>query len=187
MFWHYETPVLTRMQKQALLKMASEAVAEHIGSGGAPQAPTPDAELHRLSAVFVTLRLAGELRGCIGQVRADTPLYQGVIDKAIAAATGDPRFPSLREEELDQLSYEISILSPLTRITSKSEVEVGTHGVAVRRRDGRAVLLPKVASARDWDSELLLENLFVKAGLPPEGWKDPTGLYRFTTLEIEES
>ena len=186
MFWHYEPPELSLEQEAALLALARDAVAEQIASGETPQESISDAELERLSSVFVTLRLAGELRGCIGQVKADTPLYQGVRDKAIAAATGDPRFPSLREEELDELSYEISILSPLQRIVSNDEVEVGTHGVAVRRRDGRAVLLPKVASSRDWDSELLLSNLFVKAGLPEDGWRDPTGLYRFTTLEIEE-
>lgn len=186
MFWHYESPKLTTDQQSMLLKLASEAVATHVRNGVVPQDPLSGPEFERLSSVFVTLRLGGELRGCIGQVRADTPLYQAVREKAIEAATGDPRFPSLQEPELGDLSYEISILSPLDRIVSEREVEVGKHGVAVRRGDQRAVLLPKVATDRDWKRETLLENLFVKAGLPADGWKDPAGLYRFTTIEIEE-
>ncbi|MFQ5922041.1 MAG: AmmeMemoRadiSam system protein A, partial [Anaerolineales bacterium] len=186
MLWHYAAPKLTTDQQSMLLNLAREAVATYIHSGEVPEEPLTGPEFERLSAVFVTLRLGGELRGCIGQVRADTPLFQAVREKAIAAATGDPRFPSLLEQELSELSYEISILSPLDRIASEREVEVGTHGVAVRRGNQRAVLLPKVAADRDWVRETLLENLFVKAGLPADGWKDPAGLYRFTTIEIEQ-
>ncbi|MFQ5923571.1 MAG: AmmeMemoRadiSam system protein B [Anaerolineales bacterium] len=187
MFWHYEAPELTEDHKRALLQVAREAVAAYVRMGEIPQDPVAGPELERLSAVFVTLRQEGMLRGCIGQVRADTPLYQAAREKAVAAATSDPRFPALRESELNEISYEISILSPMDRITSKSEVEVGTHGVAVNQGNQRAVLLPKVAADRDWKPEILLENLYVKAGLPNDGWKDPAGLYRFTTIEIGES
>ncbi len=186
MFWHYETPALTTAQQNMLLDLAREAVAAQLHSGEVPQDPLAGPEFERLSAVFVTLRLGAKLRGCIGQVRADTPLYQAVREKAIAAAIGDPRFPSLQEKELSGLSYEISILSPLERISSERQVEVGTHGVALRRGNRRAVLLPKVAADRDWEGRTLLENLYIKAGLPADGWKDPVGLYRFTTVEIGE-
>ena len=186
MFWHHEAPKLTTDQRRLLLNVAREAVATYIHSGEVPQEPLTGPEFERLSAVFVTLRLGGERRGCIGQVRADTPLYQAVREQAIAAATGDPSFPSLLEQELSDLSYEISILSPLDRIASEHEVKVGIHGVAVRRGNRETVLLPKIAADRDWGREMLLENLFVKAGLPADGWKSPAGLYRFTTIEIEE-
>jgi hypothetical protein len=186
MFWHYETPKLTADQQSMLLNLAREAVAAHLHGGELPRDPLTEPEFERLSAVFVTLRLGTMLRGCIGQVRADTPLYQAVREKAIAAATGDPRFPSLQKQELSELTYEISILSPLERIASERELEVGTHGVALRRGNRRAVLLPKVAADRDWERRTLLENLYTKAGLPADGWKDPAGLYRFTTIEIEE-
>lgn len=186
MFWRYETPKLTADQQSMLLNLAREAVATHIHGGEVPQDPLAGPEFERLSAVFVTLRLGAKLRGCIGQVRADTPLYRAVREKAIAAATGDPRFPSLQARELSELTYEISILSPLDRIASERELEVGTHGVAVRWGNRRAVLLPKVAADHDWKRGTPLDNLYEKAGLPADGWKLPAGLYRFTTTDIEE-
>ncbi|MFQ5944303.1 MAG: AmmeMemoRadiSam system protein B [Anaerolineales bacterium] len=187
MFWHYEPPELTGDHQSVLLQLARDAVTTYVRTGVVPQDPMIGPELERLSAVFVTLRHGDKLRGCIGQVRADTPLHQAVREKAVAAATGDPRFPALQESELNEISYEISILSPLDQISSESEVEVGTHGVAVNQGSQRAVLLPKVAAERDWEAETLLENLYAKAGLPTDGWKNPAGLYRFTTFEVAES
>lgn len=186
MFWRYEPPQLDEAQKHRLLEMARQAVEQHTLSGSLPVEPVQDPGLNRLSAVFVTLRRAGELRGCIGQVVADTPLYQAVREKAVAAGSGDPRFPPLQRGELDGLSYSIAILSPLRRTASPDEIEIGRHGVSIRQGANRSVLLPQVAADRSWTRRQLLENLCQKAGLPPDSWKGEAALYRFTTTEIEE-
>ncbi len=187
MFWHYVPPELAENQKRDLLKIAREAVEHFVRTGSTPQEPTADPDFEKLSAVFVTVRSSGELRGCIGQVKADTPLVQAIREKAIAAATGDPRFPPVDDAELSQLTYQISILSPMKRVMSQQDIEVGTHGVAVHRGAHRALLLPKVAQDRSWTREDLMDALFAKALLPRGDWKDLAGIYQFTTVEIEEN
>jgi AmmeMemoRadiSam system protein A len=80
------------------------------------------------SGAFVTLKENGELRGCIGQMQADIPLYRLVQKMAVAAAMQDPRFPRLRPEELSKVSIEISVLSPLQRITDVQQIQVALMG-----------------------------------------------------------
>jgi AmmeMemoRadiSam system protein B/AmmeMemoRadiSam system protein A len=184
MFWHYDPPELDRAQQGKLLELARQAVEQHTVAGSMPADPITDPALKRLSAVFVTLRRDGELRGCIGQVAANSPLYQAVREKAVAAASADPRFPPLQPSELEDLHYEIAILSPLQRIVGKDQIEIGRHGVAIRQGVNRSVLLPQVASSRGWSREQLLDNLSVKAELPTKAWKRDAALYRFTTIDI---
>ncbi len=95
MFWRYEPPELTSQQRQALLALVRSAIAEHLRSGRIPDERPADPALARRSGAFVTLKEKGELRGCIGHIRADTPLYRVVQEMAVSAATADPRFPSL--------------------------------------------------------------------------------------------
>jgi AmmeMemoRadiSam system protein B/AmmeMemoRadiSam system protein A len=184
MFWHYEPPELSKLERAKLLALARQAVEKHTLTGSLTTDQVEEPALQRRSAVFVTLRRDGQLRGCIGQVAADEPLYQAVRAKAVAAASEDPRFPALRPSELDGLSYEIAILSPTQRIASKDEIEIGRHGVAIRHGVHRSVLLPQVAGDRDWGREQLLEHLCTKAGLPTDAWKRDAALYRFTTIEV---
>ncbi len=152
-----------------------------------PSADDGDPELQRLSAVFVTLRVGGILRGCIGQLRADTPLQQAVQEKAVAAASADPRFPALRADELADLRVEISVLSPLQRVGNPSEIEIGRDGLAVFDQGKKGVLLPKVAIERDWNRTDFLENTCLKAGLQRQDWKGEAAVYRFESLEIAEA
>jgi AmmeMemoRadiSam system protein B/AmmeMemoRadiSam system protein A len=187
MFWSYQPPRLSDAQQQVLLRVARTAAEAQVSKPPPSETVLEDPALQRLSAVFVTLRVRGELRGCIGQLRADTELIRAVEEKSIAAASADPRFPSLGEDELADLTVEISILSPLQRVAEPEEIVVGKHGLAIFDHGKKGVLLPKVAAERGWGRRELLENTCLKAGLPADGWKGQAALYRFETLEIVEA
>ena len=187
MFWRHQSPSLDRAQQQVLLRIARSAAEAQVRMKPANDAAPEDPALRRLSAVFVTLRVRGELRGCIGQLRADTELHQAVAEKATAAASADPRFSALREEELADLTVEISILSPLQRVGDPADIEAGIHGLAIFDQGKKGVLLPKVATERGWGRRQLLENTCLKAGLPADCWKGEAAVYRFETLEIGET
>ena len=187
MFWRHLPPSLDRSQQQVLLRIARSAAETYVRGQPAKEAEPEDSALRRLSAVFVTLRVRGELRGCIGQLRPDTELYRAVAEKATAAASADPRFPGLGEDELADLTVEISILSPLQRVADPEDIEVGRHGLAIFDQGKKGVLLPKVASERGWGRRQLLENTCLKAGLPADGWRGEAAIYRFETLEVTET
>jgi AmmeMemoRadiSam system protein A len=120
----------------------------------------------------VTLHKQGRLRGCIGQIHARQPLVRTVAEMAVAAAFEDPRFPPLRREELRDIDIEISVLTPLRRITDVGEIQVGTHGIYLRRGAYSGLLLPQVATEWGWDRNTFLEHTCEKAHLPKDAWKD---------------
>jgi uncharacterized protein (TIGR00296 family) len=125
--------------------------------------------------VFVTLTKAGELRGCIGFPYPVMPLGDAIEDAAVAAATGDPRFPPVRKDELASIRLEVTILTvpvPLEGEPDKrpEKVEVGRHGLIVRGRGTSGLLLPQVATEYGWDSITFLEHTCTKAGLPGQSW-----------------
>jgi AmmeMemoRadiSam system protein A len=127
----------------------------------------PFPALERPSGAFVTLRENGELRGCVGYIDAVKPLLTTVEEASIRAAFEDPRFEPLRPAELARLELEVSVLSPLRRITDASEIDIGTHGIVVETRTVRGVLLPQVAVECGWDRATFLAQTFRKAGLAP--------------------
>jgi AmmeMemoRadiSam system protein A len=109
-----------------------------------------------------THKEGGELRGCIGHLRADTPLYRVVQEMAAAAATSDPRFSSLKAEELNQVKVEILILSPLRRITDPQTIEVGKHGLMIIKGGKQGALLPQVPIEQKWNRTEFLQGLCQK-------------------------
>lgn len=157
---------LGEAERRALLRAAREAITAHLAGRRAELAPATGA-LAEKRGVFVTLRRAadGELRGCIGQMEAESPVVDAVAEMAVAAATRDFRFPPVAARELDSLRIEISVLSPLAPIRP-DEVEVGRHGLLLRRGDRRGVLLPQVPLEHGWDREGFLDHTCEKAGLP---------------------
>jgi uncharacterized protein (TIGR00296 family) len=125
--------------------------------------------------IFVTLTKAGELRGCIGFPYPVMPLGDAIEDAAVAAATGDPRFPPVRKEELPSIRLEVTILTVPIPVVSESgkrpeKVEVGRHGLIVRGRGTSGLLLPQVATEYGWDSTTFLDHTCIKAGLPERCW-----------------
>jgi MEMO1 family protein len=122
---------------------------------------------------FVTLNKSENLRGCIGYTSPIKPLCETVRDVAISAALKDPRFPAVTPAELDELSYEISVLSPFRKVMDLNQIQIGTHGLLIKYGRSEGLLLPQVATDHNWDRETFLANTCRKAGLPMDTWKNP--------------
>jgi AmmeMemoRadiSam system protein B/AmmeMemoRadiSam system protein A len=175
---------LTDGDKQELLRIAKEAVRASLE--GHTFTPMQSERLEAKRGVFVTLKIDGELRGCIGTVRARQPLYETVAEMAVAAAFDDPRFPSLSKEEFERLRFEISVLSSLERVHDFSEIKVGLDGLMIKLEMHSGLLLPQVATELKWSSTHFLEQVSLKAGLPKNSYKDKHAeIYRFSAEIFE--
>ncbi len=166
---------------EALLRLAREALVAAVrGQPLPPPAPGAlPADLTRPGAAFVSLHVDGVLRGCMGSLEAEQPLYLDVIDNALNAGFRDPRFPPLQAAELARLSLEVSVLSALRPLADPTHFEVGRHGLLLRRGQQRAVYLPQVATEQGWDRQTTLEHLCRKANLPPGAWRQGATLQVF--------
>ena len=151
--------------------------------------PPGDPLLDQPSAVFVTLKEKGELRGCIGATEPRFPLGKAVQYFAFASAFQDPRFPPLSQEETAKVDIEISILSPLKRIQSAQEIIPTFHGVVVKQGGRSGIFLPQVWGETGWPKEVFLDQLCSqKAGLSARAWQDPkTELSIFTVFSFSEA
>jgi AmmeMemoRadiSam system protein A len=197
MFEPYKPPELTKAQQQELLKLARMTITTYLQTGYMPEYETEDTGLILPAGAFVTLRSHDgpiqdnlalpkrSLRGCIGHIQADTPLYQVVQTMAVASATSDPRLPPLRLEEVDGVHIEISVLSSFYPVSDIQQVQLGVHGLMLVQGGRRGLLLPQVPLERGWDRNEFLEHLCLKAGLPTDCW-DQSTLYAFTTVVFEE-
>jgi AmmeMemoRadiSam system protein A len=129
----------------------------------------------------VTITIDGELRGCIGRIKGDQPLYEMVTEMAQAAAFEDPRFSQLTPQEFEHIEVEISMLSPLERVHKFSNLEVGKHGLMIKMDFNSGLLLPQVATEQGWDGKEFLEQTCLKAGLPKNSYRDKYAeVYSFT-------
>ena len=185
-----EKAMLTKDERKKLLEIARASIAAYLKTGKKMDIDAPaSAVLGRPTGAFVTLRMNGELRGCIGNLAGETPLYLAVRDMAVESAVGDPRFTPLKLPELDKVEIEISALSPLERVNSAEDIELGKHGVIVRRGFRSGVYLPQVASETGWGKEEFLSSLCAhKAGLSPDAWKQKdTELYVFSAEVFSEN
>lgn len=172
---------LTPEERKSLLTIARQTLEVYLRSGVRPKVEPLTERLKKKQGVFVTLHKHGELRGCIGYVEGIKPLYLAVQDMAISAATEDPRFPPVTASELKDIDIEITVLSPLRRIVSPDSVIVGKHGLVIRRGFYSGLLLPQVPVEQKWNREQFLIHTCLKAGLPPDAYKDPKAeLYVFT-------
>lgn len=127
--------------------------------------------LNQSLGAFVTLNRQGRLRGCIGNMIGQGPLYNTVARMAYAAAFEDYRFPSLQESEWPEIELDISVLGPMTRCLNPEEIEIGKHGLLLVRGNHSGVFLPQVPVEQHWDRLTYLQQLCGKAGLPPDSWK----------------
>ncbi len=162
---------LTEAQKKQLLSLVRDTIKEYLTTGKRKEFHTEDKALSQKAGAFVTLKKEGELRGCIGYIISDLPLYQTVIDAAISAAMRDPRFVPLDRDELEQVTFEISVLSPPKVVTNAEEIELGKHGLIITKGLNRGLLLPQVATEQSWDKITFLQHTCFKAGLPPDAWE----------------
>jgi len=166
---------------RAKLREVAATAVRAAAHGEKPSIPSDDMPaLDAPCGAFVTLKIAGRLRGCIGTIHARNPARETVSEMAESAARRDPRFSPLGPDEVDDVSIEISLLTPLERIDDPAAVEVGRHGLYVVQGRWTGLLLPQVPGEYGWDREEFLAKTCTKAGLPEDAWRDPdTEIYRF--------
>jgi hypothetical protein len=166
---------LNENDKRKLLWIARNTIEQYIKERQIPGIDTTSLSLSvkTKGGAFVTLLKNGELRGCIGRFDANEPLYTVVQHMAIAAATEDYRFPQVQSGEISNLQIEISALTPMRRISSVDEIELGRHGIYIRKGDRSGTFLPQVATETGWTKEEFLGHCARdKAGLGWDGWRD---------------
>ena len=190
---------LTLEEGKILVSTARKAVETYLKTQKKIEPPqnVPD-KFKEKCGVFVTINRVmednrRELRGCIGYPYPTEPLISAVIDSAISSATKDPRFYPLSPEELDQVVFEISVLTPPELVEAEkpsmypSKIKVGRDGLIVERGFFKGLLLPQVPVEWNWDEEEFLCQCCIKAGLPPDCWLlKGTKIYRFQAIIFEE-
>ncbi|MEJ2575923.1 MAG: AmmeMemoRadiSam system protein A [Gammaproteobacteria bacterium] len=180
-------------ERAELLRLARESIRYGLRNGTPlPVQPAEfPQELKRIGASFVTLEERGELRGCIGHLEGVQPLVVDVVENAYNAAFRDPRFPSLREDELAAIDIQVSILSPPKPVSFRSEADLlaklrpGIDGLILEDDSHRGTFLPSV-----WDSlpepGQFFTHLKLKAGLAANHWSDRIRVSRYTTESFGE-
>jgi len=162
-------------QHKTLLTFARETIRARLTGGEPPPPPAVEIEAARFGGAFVTLHNGRMLRGCIGRFGASASLAETVREMALAALD-DPRFRShpVTAAELPELTIEISVLSPMRRTADPLSLELGVHGILIRKGDQSGCFLPQVATEQKWSKEQFLSHCCAgKAGLPPDAWKGP--------------
>jgi AmmeMemoRadiSam system protein B/AmmeMemoRadiSam system protein A len=179
---------LSQNEQDHLMNIAKNSVRSAVESGAVYECSSGGyASLEKDRGAFVTLNERGQLRGCIGYVSAVQPLFETIRGAAISAALKDPRFPPVSKEELDQLSFEISVLSPFHQVYDAESIIVGKHGLMIRKGRNEGLLLPQVASDNKWDRLTFIQQTCRKAGLPPDAWKDDdTDIFVFSAFVFGE-
>lgn len=170
--------------KRYLKDLVRLSITARLSGQGPETPPEPPSELLRQElGAFVTLKRHGQLRGCIGNIIGQGPLFRTVWNMARAAAFEDPRFPPLSQAEFADTDIEISILGPVLPCPDPELVEVGRHGLIMRQGPRQGLLLPQVPVEWGWDREQFLAQTCRKAGLPVQAWRDPaTEIYWYEAV-----
>lgn len=177
---------LTGEEIQQLFSIAHNSIKSKL-EHTVPETVKPvSSRLAEPFGVFVTLRIDGELRGCIGRFVSEEPLYKVVQESAISSAFGDPRFDPVTRNDYHKLQFEITVLGPLKRINDISEIVLGRHGIYIKKDLRSGTMLPQVATENGWTKEQFLGyTARDKAGIGWDGWKNAE-LYIYEGLVLEE-
>lgn len=180
-------PGLSEKEKSTLFAIAQDTLKWCVErkSGKFPMEKyelTP--KLKTDTATFVTLKIKGELRGCIGSLAPSEPLYLSVHHNAVNAALHDYRFNPVSKAELPSISVDVSILSPIRDIPSLEEFKLGQQGIILGKGMNRAVFLPEVALEQKWTKEETLTHLALKAGLERDAWKSGAHFQVFESMVL---
>jgi len=190
---------LTHEEGEYIVRLARRAVETYLRKGQIIKTPADiPSKLKERCGVFVTINTKQgkrhQLRGCIGFPQPTTMLAQAIIELSISSATQDPRFMPMKAEELDQVVFEVSVLTPPEIVEVEnphdycSKIEVGRDGLIVERTYCKGLLLPQVPVELKWNEETFLCECCVKAGLPPDSWLlKGTKVYRFQAIIFEET
>jgi AmmeMemoRadiSam system protein A len=180
---------LSENEKGVLLLAAREAIQSLFGGMGPSEVNfNTYPNLHIKAGAFVTLKINNRLRGCIGYITSNMTLFDTVISAAKQAATNDPRFPELEEDEINKIHIEISVLSPPESIKSYEDIKIGFHGILLEEDNNKALLLPQVAVEHNFDVPRFLTALCEKAWLDPHAWRErQLNINVFTSIVFSES
>ena len=180
---------LNEEDKQILLDIARKTVDEYIQNKNTPEINSNgfSQSLMTPAGAFVTLNKDEKLRGCIGRFTPTEPLYKVVQDMAISASTKDYRFPQVTPKELEDIEIEISVLTPLKRIESVDEIELGKHGIYIKHGIQSGTFLPQVATKTGWNLEEFLGHCAQdKAMIGWDGWKEAE-IYTYEAIIFSEN
>lgn len=175
--------------KKQLLSIARSALELYINENSFPKYKETDINTPNQNKVgaFVTLYKNDELRGCIGHIESDNPLYKTIQSLTISSATKDYRFKSVHQDELPEIEIEISVLTPMKKISSIDQIEIGRHGIYIKKGYQTGTFLPHVATKTDWTLEEFLGKCARdKAHIGWDGWKD-ADLYTYEAMKFSES
>jgi len=171
-----------------LLEVARKTLESSVKEGKRPDLNSGEYTLSQTlknkRGVFVTLNKNGNLRGCIGHIQPREQLFDAVIDNTINSSMNDARFKPVSEDELPDIEIDISVLSPIKKISGAEKFITGKHGIIIRLGGMKAVFLPQVATEQGWDREETLAQLCNKAGLPSYAWKDDEMEFFVFTAEV---
>jgi len=176
---------LNKKEKEYLLRIARQAIKTALEGKEYTPPPPPSERLKEPSGVFVTLKIKGKLRGCIGYILPVKPLYLATAEVARAAAFRDPRFKPLTKKEFPRIEIEISVLTP-PRPTTPSKVVVGRDGLIVNYMGSQGVLLPQVPVEEGWDRLTFLSAVCLKARVERDCWRKGARLYSFQAIVFKE-
>ena len=162
-----------------LVKTARQAVTEFLSNGNRIRLEAEHEKKFSFdSGVFVTLNKPDGLRGCIGFPMPEKKLSRAIIEGAVAAATEDPRFPAVTTKELDDITFEVTVLTPPMEIDVSdpieylSKIKIGRDGLIIRHSFSSGLLLPQVPVEYGWNAEEFLQHTCEKAGLARDTWKN---------------
>lgn len=180
-------PKLSEEDKKHIFASAKLGVRNAVfGDDEEYKGDIPD-NLNKSYATFVTITKKGKLRGCMGHIYSNLSLMNEIKETSRLASQNDYRFGPVKEEEMNDLEYEVTILSRLIRVADTCDIEIGRDGLYLKLGRYSGLLLPQVASERGWDATTFLENLSIKAGLNTDAYKDPEAqLYSFRAIIIHE-
>jgi AmmeMemoRadiSam system protein A len=168
---------LDQTTRQRLLVLARTALEAHLARA-APPPVEPDLVVDAFG-VFVTLRVNGDLRGCLGSLDCPGSIAAEIVRLAAAVATDDHRFTPLARRELRSATLDLSVLTPPEAVLDHTTIEVGRHGLIVEQGRRRGLLLPQVAMEHGWDRDAFLMHTCLKAGLPAFAWQQGVVVLRF--------
>lgn len=171
-FRNSEVDKINNENKKYLLAFARQTISRYLASDVTPLARNGSNEINIKRGAFVTLKKNGELRGCIGRMSDEWPLFKTIGSMAIEASLNDNRFEPVKAEELKNIDFEISILTPFRKVPNADYITLEKDGVLIKKNGRQAVFLPQVATETGWGKEKFLDQLCYKAGLKAGDWKD---------------
>lgn len=182
-----DTAPLNHQERKTLLKISRKTLERYVLNNEIVNLIPIEKKLIKNKSVYITFKKDNHLRGCMGSLRSQKPLYENVISTTIDTASKDYRFASVKPEEVKDIIIEITVIGEITKIKSISEIEIGKHGLYLCKNLNCAVFLPQVAVENNWDREEFLKRLSLKAGLPPSSYQDAdTEIYVFTAQVFSE-